>query len=362
VKTPSRARRRRSRAAALKQGLPPGTPVYAGEELPDVAVAVRVMDYSAAEVQESDALRTDELKPHRDSPTVTWINLDGIHQVEQVQAVCRTFGVHALWVEDILNPSSRPKTEVMDDKILVITRMARAARDPSAGLSTEQVAMVLGPSWVLTFQEQAGDVWDALRQRIRSGGGRIRRMRADYLLHALLDAVVDHYFISLEALEGRVDTLEDGALDGLPVDLRRVHEQRRELAAFREVVWPTREAIAALLKRDSEAIGQDILPYYRDLYDHVVQVMDILETSRERLVGVFELHLAVNGHQLNQIMRVLTVVSTVFIPLTFIAGVYGMNFKHMPELEWAWAYPAVWALMVATALGMAHWFRTRQWM
>lgn len=362
MKTSQRSRRRRSRSAALKHGLPPGAPVYAGDAAPDVAVAVRVMDYSPTEVQESDALRTDQLKAHRDSSSVTWINLDGIHQADQVQAVCRTFGVHTLWVEDILNPSSRPKTEVMDDKVLVITRMVRAGGEGPAGLSTEQVAMVLGPSWVLTFQEQAGDVWDALRQRIRTGGGRIRRMRADYLLHALLDAVVDHYFLALEALEMRVDVLEDGALDGLPVDLRKVHAQRRELAAFREVVWPSREAIAALLKRDAEAIGQDILPYYRDLYDHVVQVMDILESSRERLVGVFELHLAVNGHQLNQIMRVLTVVSTVFIPLTFIAGIYGMNFKYMPELEYEWAYPAVWVLMVATALGMAHWFRTRQWM
>ncbi len=362
LKPTSRPKRRRTRAAAKKQGAPPGAAIYAGDELPDFAVSVRVLDYSTTEVQESDALGTDRLRELRDTATVSWVNLDGVHQVEQVKAIGKTFGIHALWLEDILNPASRPKTEVMDDKVLVITRMVRATEDSQTILETEQVAMVLGPTWVLPFQERPGDVWDALRQRIRTGGGRIRRMQADYLLHALLDAVVDHYFVALEVLEGRVDVLEDVALNGQNVDLRRVHELRRELAAFREVVWPTREAISALLKRDTEAISADIQPYYRDLYDHVVQVMDILETSRERLVGVFELHLAVNGHQLNQIMRVLTVVSTVFIPLTFIAGIYGMNFKYMPELDWQWAYPTVWVLMVGVAVSMGYWFRTRQWM
>ncbi len=358
----TRSRRRHARAASRKQGAPPGAAIYAGDALPDVPVTVRVVDYSPEQVRELEALNANELGPFRGADTVTWINLDGVHRVEEVQAIGAAFGLHPLWIEDILNPTSRPKTEVMDEQVLVITRMALGGADEAGRVETEQVALVLGVGWVLTFQERPGDVWESLRQRIRTGGGRVRRMRSDYLLHALLDAVVDHYFVALESLESRVDALEDAALSNPDVDLKRVYALKGELSDFRRVVWPARESVATLLMRDSEALSPETAPYFRDLYDHVVQVMDILETSRERVVGVFELHLAVNGYHLNQIMRVLTVVSTVFIPLTFIAGIYGMNFHNMPELDWPWAYPAVWGLMLLIAGGMALWFRTRKWM
>jgi len=360
----SRRRRRRQsiQAARQKAGAPPGTAIYTGETLPDTPITVQILDYDPESVQELEAANTNELGPYQTRDRVTWINLDGIHRAEEVQALGKAFGVHPLWIEDVLNPTSRPKAEVYQDRVLVITRMALTTDDPNNPVNIEQVSLVLGPGWVLTFQEHPGDVWGAVRDRIRAGGGRVRRRREDYLLHALLDAVVDHYFTALEALEAQVDALEDEALSIMDVDLKKVYALKGELAAFRQVVWPTREAVGALLRVEGEAIQPETVPYFRDLYDHVVQVMDILETSRERVMSAFELHLAITGHRLNEIMRVLTVVSTVFIPLTFIAGVYGMNFRYMPELDQPWAYPAVWVLMLSMAAGMGIWFKTRRWM
>lgn len=364
MSTANRRRRRRSRAAASarKKHAPPGSPIYTGEALPDVPITVRVVDYGPDDVRELEADNVNELGDYRSEDSVTWINLDGIHRAGEVQAVGAAFGLHPLWIEDILNPTGRPKAEAMDDKVLVITKMALVTGRPEDPLESEQIAVILGPGWVLTFQERPGDVWEPLRERIRNGAGRVRRMRVDYLLHALLDAVVDNYFVALEAMDALVDALEDEALGERGVELRRVYELKGELAALRQVIWPTREAVAGLLRRDSEAIRPETAPYFRDLYDHVVQVMDVLETSRERVMGVFELHLAVNGHRMNQAMRVLTVVSTIFIPMTFLAGVYGMNFQHMPELAWRWGYPAIWGVMLGLGVAMAIWFRTRRWM
>ena len=249
---------------------------------------------------------------------------------------------------------------MIDDRVLVIARMVRIE---DGVLHSEQVSMVLGKGWVLTFQERPGDVWESLRTRIRVGNGRVRRMNSDYLLHALLDQIVDHYFLSLEQLEGRVDGLEALAIDGdKRLDLGIIFELKNELAEFRRTVWPMRESIAALLRMEDGPIGGVVLPYFRDLYDHVVQVMDILETSRERVVGVYELHLAVTSHRLNDIMKLLTIVSTIFIPMTFIAGVYGMNFQHIPELQWDYGYLYVWALMLGTAAIGAVVVYSRRWL
>lgn len=332
--------------------------MYTGE-VRDQPVHVTVVDYDAERVDVSEVTTTRDLTRFLADDTVTWINLDGIHQVEQVQAVCATFDVHHLWIEDILNPTSRPKAEQIGDQVFVIARMAYSE---ATTMETEQVAVVLGPGWVLTFQERDGDVWNPLRQRIQNGNGRVRRMRADYLMHALLDGIVDHYFVALESLEARVDALEVRALDPREtVDLTAVFAMKNELSDFRRAVWPMREVIGTLQRSEGGPVTQDVLPYFRDLYDHVVQVMDIVETSRERIVGVYELHIAVAGHRLNDIMKILTIVSTVFIPMTFIAGVYGMNFDHMPELHWRWGYPLAWMWMLGTGLGGAAYMVTRRW-
>ncbi len=357
----SRRRRNRSQIRQAKEGLPPGTPIYAGEQR-DFPVTVQVIDYDAEHLTDRIEQNVADLCPYRDrQTTVTWINLDGIHDSEAVVALGETFGMHALWIEDVLNPTSRPKVEVLEDRILVITRMVEWL--PDGSLDQEQVSLVLGPGFVLTFQERPGDVWDTLRKRISGNVGRIRKMGADYLLHALLDATVDHYFVVLETLETRVDDLENRAITNpelsLPVQFQ---ELKSELQGLRGVVWPTREAVAALLRGETNILSPATMPFYRDLYDHVVQVMDILDASRDRLVWVVELHLALTSQRMNEIMKVLTLVSTVFIPLSFIAGVFGMNFDVMPELHEDWGYPAVLSLMATIGFGLLLWFRAQRWL
>lgn len=354
-----RPHRRRARSAAKRIGVPPGAGGYTGTVSKE-PVEVHIVDFDAGHVSEQGGHTSPELKDLADGNSVTWVNLDGIHRVEEVRAVCKSFGVHPLWVEDILNPAGRPKAEMLDDRVFVVAKMVHVRERM---IEVEQVSIVMGVGWVLTFQERRGDVWEALRQRIRSGNGRIRRMKSDYLLHALLDDVVDHYFLALEELEDRVDELEADAFDpAKPVEMASVFEVKTELGDFRRTVWPMRESISALLRLEGGPIGPAVLPYFRDLYDHVVQVMDILESARERVVGVYELHLAVTGHRLNDIMKVLTIVSTIFIPMTFVAGVYGMNFDYMPELHWEWGYPMVIAMMLASAGIGGGLVYTREWM
>ena len=241
--------------------------------------------------------------------------------------------------------------------------VARGASLAGGALTTAQVSVVLGKTWVLTFQEESSEIWNALRDRIRRGTSRVRKMQVDHLLHALLDDVVDHYFVALEHFEARADDLEDVALrPDRRLDMRAIFELKAQLSDFRRAVWPTREAVAALLRVQDGPIGSSARPYFSDLYDHVVQVMDILENSQERVIGVYELHLAVTGHRLNDIMKVLTIVSTIFIPMTFVAGVYGMNFDHIPELHWQYGYAFAWALMLGAACVAGAVVVRRQWL
>ncbi len=363
-----RARRRRNQARrnASMRGLPPGTPVYTGE-IEGTPVEVSVLDYSADDVSAPEVSDSGRLARYAGTTTVSWIDLVGIHQVDEVTAVCRAFGVHPLWIEDICNPSSRAKTDRMDDQVLVVAKMVRVVDvDGERTLVPhEQVSMVLGDGFVLTFQERPGDVWDELRDRIRSAKGRIRRMGSDYLLHALLDAVVDHQFFALEVLEARVDALEGRAIDPDDrLDLQIIFALKSELSDFRRLAWPLRESVNQLVRMDdSESpIGPDVQPFLRDLLDHVHQVMDIVDASRDRTVGVYELHLAVTGHRLNDIMKLMTIVTTIFVPMTFIAGVYGMNFDHIPELHWPYGYAYVWSLMLGCAVICGVFVWSRRWL
>ncbi len=328
----------------------------------DAPIHVEVMEYDLEHAESRRVDSTAELEGMLSPDRTTWINLDGVHRVEEVTALGKLLGIHPLWIEDVLNTDCRPKLEAIGEQLLVVARMALPARGTGDPLETEQVSLVKGPNWVVTFQERPGDIWDPQRQRILDATGRIRRKQADYLLHALLDQMVDHYFLALEHLEDRVDTMESDALNKRRLDLDRLFALRSELASFRRMVWPLREVTSQLHQDEAGCLQEANLPYFRDLYDHVLQVMEIIETDRDRIQSVFELHLAVNGHQLNRIIRILTVVSTVFIPLTFIVGVYGMNFAYMPELQWRWGYPVVMLGMLGLALSMLAWFRTRRWM
>lgn len=355
--------RGRSRASSTKVGLEPGTPIYTGHAA-DVAVRARVMDYGPDGLDERETLSIAELAPYRDTPSVSWIDVVGLHDVAVVQSLCEQFGVHPLAVEDVLSVGSLPKADDYDGTVFVQLKMLETEeRQGRPCIVEDHVSFVLGPTWLITFQERPGDVWDPVRRRVRAGTGRLHKYGADYLLHSLLDAVVDGYFLVLARIEERVDDIEAAALDpkGAPV-LRDVHGLRAELLLLRRTVGPLRTALVELTRDANTRISPAVRPYFRDLLDHVVRVAEGVEVCRERLAGVLDLHLAMTSTQTNEVMRVLTLVTSVFIPLTFIAGVYGMNFDYMPELRWSWGYPAVMAMMAAIAASLLGWMRYRSWL
>jgi magnesium transporter len=294
---------------------------------------------------------------------VVWLDCDGVHDVDLVREVCERFGVHPLAMEDVLNTSTRTKIDVFDGNIALLAVDMVTAEGEPCEVVAEHVSLLLGPGFVLSFQEgRSGDLFEPVRQRIRGGTGKIRGMGADYLLHALVDAVVDGYLAVAARLEEKIDDSEAEALDVKTVDMpQRVYGLKTELGAIRRSVLPLREAIGRMQRGEVPHIGKTVEPYLRDLSDHVAQVLDVVETDRDRLNGVVELHLAIQTHRMNDVMKVLTIVATIFIPLSWIAGVYGMNFDYMPELRVWWGYPAAVGTMVLAGLGMLGWFRYKGW-
>ena len=359
--TSPKRRRRSAASSALRRGQPPGAGGYMGEGR-DEPVRVAVMEYGPGGYEEGGSATAPELARMRTAAGIAWVDLDGLHDREAIDAVCAAFDVHVLQREDLLNPTSRPKVEDLGDHVFVIAKALRATA-PGEPLHIEQISLVLGPGWVLTFQERPGDPFDAVRRRIRDGAGRIRGMGADYLLHALLDAIVDDWFATADAFELQVEALESRAHDEPGAGLvAEVHALRSELAIARRLVWPLRGLSADLARAEGRVLHPRTAPYFRDLHDHILQVLDLLDGSSERTRGVLDLHLALTSHRMNEVMRLLTVVSTVFIPLGFLTGLYGMNFAAMPELGWRWGYPALWVLMLAIVGGLLVAFRRRGWL
>ncbi|SMP38694.1 magnesium transporter [Desulfonatronum zhilinae] len=344
-----------------KVGAAPGTMVHVGERMAD-KTSLRVVTYNAAEVR---------TWPPRDSAEgifpsigqgVTWINVDGLHQVDVVTTLGREFNLSALVLEDILNTDHRPKLEIHDDFLFIVVKMLvpEPARD---SFRVEQLSLILGDAFLLSFQESEGDVFDAIRQRITIGKGRIRQSGPDYLAYALLDAVVDNYFLVLETISTELERLEEALLSAPgPSDLHRFHRLRREAILLRRIIWPLREALAGLIRDDSALIKPETRVFLRDVHDHAVQAMDIVESLRDLASSLLELHLSRNSQRMNETIKVLTLIATIFIPLTFIAGVYGMNFEFMPELRWPWGYPLILLFMLGVAVTMLLYFKRRHWL
>ena len=347
-------------AMAKDIGLPPGTLVHVGKARSD-RVGITVMDYTEGELAEREVASVDECLPYKDSPTVTWINVDGVHNLELVRELGHKFGVHPLVLEDIVNTTQRPKSEAYDTCLFTVLKMLYW--DEAAGaIAAEQVSVLLGPQVVLSFQEQPGDVFDRVRERIRQSKGRIRSMGADYLAYSLVDAVVDNYFVILEWLGERIEALEDRIdADAGPEAAKIIRGLKKEMLAGRKAIWPLRDVVSALVRGESPLIRADTLPFFRDVYDHVIQVIDTAETYRERLSSLRDAYLAALSNKMNEVMKVLTMIATLFIPLTFLAGIYGMNFAFMPELKWRWGYPGVLGAMLLVAGGMVVYFKRKRW-
>jgi magnesium transporter len=293
---------------------------------------------------------------------VTWINVDGLHQVDVLEKLGNCYGLHSLVLEDILTTDQRPKMEDYGNYLYVVLQMIHD-RGKGNRLEAEQVSLILGPNFLFSFQESPGDVFDPIRERLRSGKGRVRRMGADYLAYALLDAVVDYYFVILEKLGERIEVLEEILVTHPQTEtLQEIHRLKREMIFLRKAVWPLREVISGLERGESSLVQKATQIYLRDVYDHVIQVMDSVETFRDMLSGMLDIYLSSISNRMNGIMKVLTVIATVFMPLTFLAGVYGMNFKYMPELEWRWGYPAVWCVMILVGMLMLLTFKKKRWL
>ncbi len=324
---------------------------------------IHVIDYSADAVVERDVTDVATLAPFRAAETVTWIDVQGIGDETVLRRIGELFAIHPLALADVVNVPQRPKVEVYDGHILFIARCAAIPEGERETVAMEQMSFVLGPRYLISFQERYGDNFDPIRARVRSGAGLIRTLGPDYLLYALLDTLIDGYFPVLEALGETINGLEEEVIARpTPRTLERIHRVRRSLLLMRRTLWPQRDAIAALNREENPLVAAPVHVYLRDCADHSVQILDAVETYREMAVAIMEIYLSIVSNRLNEVMKVLTVMSSVFIPLTFLVGVYGMNFRHMPELEWRWAYPALWVIIVAVAFGMVVFFRRRGWL
>lgn len=340
-----------------KLGQAPGTIIYAGPPQ-DTPVQVAMLQYDAGQLQEEGRLAADQVAAA--GTGVTWVNCDGIHDAEIVKTIGQRFGLHALTLEDIVHPGQRPKIEVFDNYIYAVVKMLRL--DDEGRIEAEQVSFVLGNGWLLTFQERPGDVFELIRDRLRQGAGQVRRLGADYLCYALLDAIVDNYFVVLESLSEQAEALQEQFSNGDPgATIGPVHALRHELMLLRRAAWPLRELVGGIQKLGVDRVSADTRYYLADLYDHVFQVAETVETLREVVANLVDLYLSTAAQRTNEVMKVLTLVATLFIPLTFIAGIYGMNFEYMPELGWRWGYAAVWAVMLVLAGAMVLWFRSKRW-
>ncbi len=344
-----------------KVGLPPGTLVHIGEKKTE-KVRISIIDFDELRFEEREVKTIEECLPIKDKPTVTWINVDGIHQVEVVERIGRCFKLHPLLLEDVVNTDQRPKMEDYGDYIFIVLKMLYYYEKESE-IRAEQVSLILGSNFVLTFQEKEGDVFTPIRDRIRNGKGRIRKMGSDYLAYSLLDAIVDNYFAILEKIGEKVEDIEEELVANPSTEtIHSIHNLKREMIYLRKSVWPLREVVSRLERWDSALIKDTTVIYLRDVYDHTIQVIDAVETFRDILSGMLDIYLSSISNRMNEVMKVLTIIATIFIPLTLIAGLYGMNFRYMPELEWRWGYPIVIIVMSFIGISMLIYFRRRKWM
>ncbi len=320
------------------------------------------MDYDETQFQVRETETLEECYPFKDRPTIIWINIDGIHEIETLEKLGDCFGLHPLTLEDILNTDQRPKIEDYGEYIFIVLKMLYPD-DETGEILAEQVSLVLGKNFVISFQEREGDIFNSVRERIRSGKGRIRKMGADYLVYSLLDSIVDNYFIILEKLGERIEFLEEKLIiNPVPETINLIHKLKREMIFLRRSVWPLREVIGSIERGESSLIKGSTNIYLRDVYDHTIQVIDTIETFRDILSGMLDIYLSSVSNRLNAVMKVLTIIATIFMPLTFIAGIYGMNFKYMPELEWRLGYPVILLAMVSIGVLMLVSFRKKKWL
>lgn len=342
-------------------GMKPGEVVHIGERKLD-KIKIRVIDFDSDNLEEKELDTIEQCVEYKDRETISWINIDGLHNTDAISKLGKYFRLSPLILEDIVNTKQNPKIEEFNNYIFIVTKMIYFD-DDNEEVVFEQFSFVLGKSFVLSFQERIGDVFEPVRERMRTANGRIRHRKADYLTYALLDVLVDNYFVVVDKLNNIVNDLEDELMDSPTQDtLKNLYYVKRELLRLSRNIRPVREIASYLYRTETHLTEERNKSYLRDLYDHTIDINETMDMNREMVSGMIDTYISINGNKLNEIMKVLTVMASIFIPLTFIAGIYGMNFDNMPELHTDWGYYIALISMSVIGAGMILYFKRKDWM
>jgi magnesium transporter len=346
--------------SSKKAGQAPGTVVFVGEKKVE-EIRITLIDYDENRYDERKIESIEDCFSYKDSPSISWINIDGVHQVDVIEKLGDHFVLHPLLLEDVVNTQQRPKLDEFDDHLFIVLKMFFFSEVENK-LEGEQISFIVGSNFVISFQERQGDFFEQVRERLRKGKGRIRRKGSDYLAYCLIDAIVDSYYTILETLGEHIESLQEELVsEPKQEDLQIIQDLKRDMLFIRKSVWPLREVIGGLVRSESTLIKEDVLVYVRDVYDHVIQAIDTIETYRDMLSAMLDIYLSSVGNRMNEVMKVLTIIATIFIPMTFLAGIYGMNFKYMPELEWRYAYLVFWIVVSVVLIAMIAYFKRKKW-
>lgn len=345
---------------SAKVGLPPGSIIHVGEQKIE-KVKITLTEYDEKKVETFEINSVEEIDPYTDTPQVTWVSVSGLHDTELIKQIGEKFNIHPLVLEDILNTETRPKIEMTDDYIFIAMKMLTYNSNESQ-IDTEQVSFILGNTFVFSFLEKSDNIFNPIKDRITNNFGRVRKQASDYLFYALMDVVVDQYFLLLEQIEQSIESLDDEVITNADrSQIEKIYNLKNKMLLTRRSLWPLRELFTRLIREEPKLINKKIVPYLRDLLDHTIQITETIELQREITNGLMETHLSMMNFKMNEVMKVLTVIATIFIPLTFIVGIYGMNFPNMPEMKWPWAYFALWGVMIGLSLLMLYFFKKKNW-
>jgi len=356
-----KTRKKRTQDYVKHIGKVPGTLIYTGEKS-DKDFQVECFDYTIDDVEETILLNIEEASSYKDTKSVTWINVDGLKHTDKIEEIGKQYNLHPLVLEDIVNTTQRPKIDEYDDYLFVVLKMLYY--DEKEELVIEQVSFVLGKNHVLTFQESEGDVFETIRDRLRHNNGRIRGLKSDYLMYALIDAVVDNYYSIIETLGNKIEDLETELFEGHARENVNIEVQqlKREILNVRRTIFPLREIISRITKDDHPLIYKRTITYFRDIYDHLIQVSENIDIYREMIWSLMDIYMTTISNKMNEVMKVLTIISSIFIPLSFLAGLYGMNFEYIPELKYRYGYFVLIGAMFVIFIGLLFYFKKRKWL
>ncbi|TCK64860.1 magnesium transporter [Winogradskyella wandonensis] len=342
-------------------GQVPGSVIYTGKKT-NKKLHIHSFDYTKESIEETVLLNIEDASAYKETSSVTWININGLNYTQEISNIGNQYNLHPLVLEDITHTSQRPKIDEYEDYIFVVLKMLYY--DEKEQIVVEQVSFILGKNYVLTFQEAEGDVFDTIRERLRENKGRIRGLKSDYLMYALIDAVVDNYFSVIETLGNKIEDLETELFSGnTREDINiEIQQLKREILKVRRAIFPLREIISRIEKSENSLINKRTITYYRDVYDHLIQVSENIDIYREMIWSLMDMYMTTISNKMNEVMKVLTIIATIFIPLTFIAGIYGMNFEYIPELDYRYSYFILWGIMIVLFVGMLYYFRRKKWL